>query len=65
MSKKCKKVCTTLNYIEHLLMLVSTIKKFISIPPFACLVGIPIGITTSAIGVKICAVILGMKSTSQ
>ena len=46
-------------------MLVSTIKKFISVPPFACLVGIPIGITTSAIGVKICAVILGMKSTSQ
>ena len=56
MSKKHKKVCTTLNYIEHLLILASTITGCISISAFASLVGIPIGITSSTIGLKICAI---------
>ena len=56
MSKKHKKVCTTLNYIEHFLILGSTITGYISISVFASLVGIPIGIMISAIGLKVCAI---------
>ena len=44
------------NYIEHLLILDSTITGCVSISPFASLVGIPIGITSSEIGLKICAI---------
>ena len=58
MSKKHKKVCTTLNYIEHFLILGSIIIGSIYISAFASLVGIPIGITSSA---KICAIIAAIK----
>ena len=50
MIKKHKKVCTTLNYFELFLMLASTITGCISISAFASLIGIPIGITSSATG---------------
>ena len=56
MSKKHKKVCTTLNYTEQFLILGSTITGCVSISAFASLVGIPIGITSSAIGLKICTI---------
>ena len=61
MSRKYKKLCTTLNYIEHFLILASTITGCISISAFASLLGIPIGITSSAIGLKICAITAGIK----
>ena len=61
MSRKHKKVCTTLNYIKHFLILASTITGCISISGFASLIVIPIGITSSAIGLKICAIIAGIK----
>ena len=61
MSKKHKKVCTTLNYIEHLLILASTIIACISISALASLIAIPIGITSYAIGLKICAITAGIK----
>ena len=54
MSKKHKKVCRVLNYIEHSLISIFTITGCISISAFASLVGIPIGISSSAIGLKIC-----------
>ena len=50
LSKKCKKVCTTLNYIEHFVILASTITGCISVSAFAFLIGTAIGITSSAIG---------------
>ena len=56
MSKKHKNVCTTLNYIEHFLILSSRITGCISISAFASLLGILIGIMSSAIGWKICAI---------
>ena len=56
MSQNLKKICTTLNYIEHFLILASTITGCISISAFASLFGIPIGITNSAIGFQICAI---------
>ena len=61
-SKKYKKVITTLKYIEHLLILASTITSCVSISAFVSLVGISIGITYSEIGLKICAIIAGTKT---
>ena len=61
MSRKHKKVCTTLNYIEHFLILASTITGCISISAFASLLGIPIGITSSAIGLKIGTITASIK----
>ena len=61
MSKKRKKVYTTLSYIEHFIILASTITGYVSISAFASLVGILIGITSSAIGLKICAITAGNK----
>ena len=61
MGKKHKLVCTTLNYIEHFLILASTITGFISIYAFASLIGIPIGIMSSAIRLKVCTITAGIK----
>ena len=56
MSKKYKKVCTTLNFIEHFLILTSAVTGCSSLSAFAFLIGIPLGLTSSAIGFKICAI---------
>ena len=42
-------------------ILASTITGCISISAFVSLLGIPIGITNSAIGLKICAITVGIK----
>ena len=60
-SRKYKQFCTTLHYIEHSLVLASTITGCISISAFGSLLGIPIGITSSAIGLKIFAITTGIK----
>ena len=62
MSKKHKKVFTNLNHIEHFLILASTVTKCISISAFASLLGFLIGITSSAIGLRICAISAGIKT---
>ena len=56
MSKKHKSFCMASNYIEQFLILVSAITGCVSISAFASLVGIPIGIASSAIGLNICAI---------
>ena len=61
MSRKHKYVCTALNYIEHFLILSSTITGCISISAFSSLIGISIGIMSSAIGLKICAITARVK----
>ena len=61
MSRKHKKICTTLNYIEHFLILTSGITGCISLAAFSCLLGIPIEINCSAIGIKICEIAAGIK----
>ena len=60
-SKKHKKVCTTLNYIQHFLILASTITGCVSISDFASLASTPIGISSSAIWLKGFAVIAAIK----
>ena len=61
MSEKYKKTCKYLNYIEHLLILVSIGTGCVSISAFASLVCVPVGITSSAVGLKICASNAGIK----
>ena len=53
MSRKHKKFCTTLNYIEHFFSLASTITGCVSISAFASLIGIAVGNTSSAIAAGI------------
>ena len=65
MSKNHEKVCTTLNYIEHFLILGSIITWRVSISVFASLVGIPIEITSSVIGLKICAITAANKNNER
>ena len=62
MSKRHKKVYMTVNYIEHFLMLASTITGCVPIFAFSSLVGIPIGIKSSAVGLKICVITAGIKN---
>ena len=61
MSKKNKKVCATLNYIEHFIVLGSTITRCVFVSVFHSLLGISTGIASSATGLKICAIIAGYK----
>ena len=50
-----------MNYIDNVLIVVSTITGCVSISPFASLVGIPIGVASSAIVLKICVITAGIK----
>ena len=50
-----------MNYINHSLIVISPIIDCVSISVYASLVGIPIDITSSAIGLKICVITAGIK----
>ena len=50
-----------MNYIEHFLILAFTFTGSVLISALASLVDIHIGITRSAVGLKICAIIAGIK----
>ena len=56
-SKKHKNICKTLNYIEKVFILDSAITGCISISAFASLFGIPTGIASSEIRLKMCAIL--------
>ena len=56
MSRKHRKFCTTLVYWKF-----STISRCISISDFASFVSIPLRITSSATGLKICEIAIGIK----
>ena len=61
MSKKHKNVCATLNYIEQFLNLASAFTGCISISAFPSSLGVLIGVTSSAVGLNICAITSGIK----
>ena len=61
MSRKHRKVCTNLNHIEYFLILASKITGCILISAFAFLIGISMGITSSATELKICAIAAGIE----
>ena len=61
MSNKHKNICGILNNIECLLILVSTVTGCVSISAYVSLVGIPVGIASSVVGLKICVKTTGIK----
>ena len=56
MSEKYKKTSKYLNYVEKLLILDSAVTGCVSIFAFSSLIYVPVGITSSAVGINICAV---------
>ena len=62
MSKKHQKICKVLNYIDHSLIVISTITGYVSVSVFRSLVGIPKGIASSIIGLKTCVMTAGIKN---
>ena len=54
-----------LNYVEHLLILVSTNTGCISVSVFASLVAILVGITSSVVAIKFVQLMQESKSLSQ
>ena len=62
MSENYEKTCKYLNHAEKLLFLVSAVTVF---SVFTSLVCAPVGITSSAVGLKICATLQELKSISQ
>ena len=50
-----------MNYFDHSLIAISTITRCISVSAFATLSGIPLEITSSAIGLKFCVITAGIK----
>ena len=62
-AKKDKNICTTLNYIENILLLASEITRCVSISGFACLVYIPTGIMSSTVGLKMCTIAADIKKS--
>ena len=60
MSQKYKKTCKYSIHVEHLLILASAV-TCVSFSAFASLVCVPVGITSFAVGLKICAIIVEIK----
>ena len=61
MSEKYKKTCKYLNYVEHFLVLFSAGTGCVSVFAFASIVCVPVGITSSAVGIKIFTITAGIK----
>ena len=54
-------MCGTLNYFEHFVVFVFAVSGCVSISAFASLVGISVGIASSAVGIRICTITAGIK----
>ena len=65
MSKKNKKACKYLNYVEQLLILASAVTGCVSNSAFASLVANPVGIASSAVGIKFVQSLQELKSINQ
>ena len=64
-NQKYKKASNHLNYIEQLLILASVVTGCLSISAFASLGAIPIGITSSAVEIKFCAITAAIKKYKE
>ena len=60
MSKKHQHVCVTLKYIEQSNILVSAVSRYVLISAISSLFSIPIDIASSAVGLKICGITVGI-----
>ena len=65
MSEKHKNTCKCLNYAEHLLILASAVTVCVSVSAFASLVCVPVGITSSVVGLKFLQSLQELNSTSN
>ena len=61
-SEKYKKTCKYLIYVENLFILSSTNTGCVLVSAFASLVCVPVSIKSSAVGINICAVTVGIKN---
>ena len=61
MNEKHKMECKVLNYFEHFLVFVSPVSGFVLTSTFAPSFGVPIGIASSKVGLKICALTAWIK----
>ena len=61
MIEKYKKTRKYLHYVEQLVILASAVTSCVSISAFALLACVPVGVTSSAVGIKICAITKGIK----
>ena len=63
MSERRKTTCKYLNYVEHLLILTATVTGCILRFEFTSLVCVPVGLTSSAVGLKTCAITARKRKT--
>ena len=56
MSKRYQRTHKNWNYVEHLLISVSAVTGWVSISAFYSIVSVPVGITSTAVGIKSCLV---------
>ena len=61
MSERHITICRALNYFENTHLFTSAVIGCVSISAFASLVGVPVGTTSSAVGLNICAITGGLK----
>ena len=61
MSEKHKKVCRAMNYLEHFIVFVSVVIGCVSNSAFGSLVGVPVGIISSTVGLEIHEITAGFK----
>ena len=61
MREKYKKTCKYLNYVENSLILALTITCCVSVSAFPLLTDIPVCVTSSAVGINICALTAEIK----
>ena len=62
MINKHKKVCTTLHFSEHFVVLASIVARCVPVSVFTSLLGISIGIKSSATELTICAITAAIKT---
>ena len=60
-SEKHKQMYKVLNCFEQFLIFISAVSGCVSISAFALLAGISVGVASSAIGLKVCAITAGIK----
>ena len=65
MNKEHKNMCKAVNYFEHFLVFVSVVSGCVSISAFASIVGVPVGITSSAVGMEIYKSIINKKKKKK
>ena len=61
MSRKYKTIGKYLNHVEHLLILASKVTGCVSISAFTSLVAIPVGISSTAVEIKVSDITGGTK----